>query len=250
MTVLHCIMPMAGLGTRTRDFSPDPKPFIKIAGIPLFRYALNGMPISDGVSLTYVLNLKDIRFCQERGLALLQEFTPKDIPYDVVFTQTTSGQAETVAKAILDRGIEGQILIGNSDTLVSSDFPPNLEAFDGALGVFESTNQGLSYLRQVDGLVVETAEKVVISNQASSGLYYFRSSRQFLDLFRGRRSLGESYVAPMYNDLIQRNGRVSFWEHKFVHPLGTTSEILEFEKRITADSSVLVNLGIDRWFHG
>jgi hypothetical protein len=86
----------------------------------------------------------------------------------------------------------------------------------------------MSYVRLEGNDVVETAEKKVISNHASSGLYYFRKACDFRRIYRGSEFSGESYVAPLYNELIKSEAKVGIWHHKSVTPLGTTEELEAF----------------------
>jgi hypothetical protein len=61
--------------------------------------------------------------------------------------------------------------------------------------------------------VAEVTEKIRISDLCSTGLYYFRSTGMFFDLYAGIAGRdpatlqgGERYIAPLYNTAI-REGR-------------------------------------------
>lgn len=233
-------MPMAGLGTRTKSFSPNPKPFIDIKGIPLFKFALRGLPLDICTKLTFVLNENDRDFYISRGKQLLDAFTPADIPKRVVFTQTTTGQAATVHAALIEEDLNIPLLIASCDTMVTGDFPSDYEQWDGLLGTFWSDSPAMSYVRLSGDNVVETAEKLVISNNASSGLYFFRHGRTFQEVFQLSEHSGESYVAPLYNLLVNKQLKVGVWSHGLVTPLGTAQELKDFES--TLDESFLFSL--------
>ena len=225
---IHIVMPMAGLGSRTKTFSLDPKPFLEIHGLPLFKFALHGLPLERCRKITFVLNNKDRDFYEERGVHLMERFAPRGIARTVFFVDTTSGQAETVNLALQPEDGQSPLLIASCDTLVSQDFPSDYDTWDGLLGTFRSTDPGMSYVRLEKGRVVETAEKVVISDQASSGLYFFKRARDFQRVFRDHNFLGESYVAPLYNGLIGSGSKIGVWSHGHAIPLGTSLELSTF----------------------
>jgi NDP-sugar pyrophosphorylase family protein len=226
--LIHAVMPMAGLGSRTKSFSQNPKPFIPLFGIPLFKFALAGLPLDRCSKLTFVLNEKDRDFFNEAGKQLLEDFGPKHLATTVVFTSTTSGQAETVDLALSPADLSSPLLIASCDTMFSNDFPSDSDEWDGLLGTFWSESPAMSYVRLEDEVVVETAEKRVISNHASSGVYFFRRAADFREAYRESTFQGESFVAPLYNRLISQQAKIGIWQHSSVVPLGTADELIEF----------------------
>lgn len=128
----------------------------------------------------------------------------------VVFEQETAGQADTVYQGLqrmqsAQHG--GALTIFNIDTFRPGFTMPALDC-DGYLEVFEGEGEHWSFVRPgADGTVLETTEKVRISNLCSDGLYYFRDRSLFEDAFRhaannGLRVRAEFYIAPLYNYLI------------------------------------------------
>jgi dTDP-glucose pyrophosphorylase len=103
------------------------------------------------------------------------------------------------------------------------------DSHDGLLGTFRSKSSQYSYAR-VDqtGRVLETAEKKVISDLASSGLYFFKSPDLFILALQAMKYSGEKFVAPLYNYLISQGYLVGVFEHSFVIPLGTSEEISDY----------------------
>ncbi len=219
---------MAGLGSRTKNFSQNPKPFINLFGVPLFKFALHGLPLERCSKITFVLNEGDRHFFDSYGRKLLLEFVPQGLETNVLFTGTTSGQAETVDIALSDEDLARPLLIASCDTMVSRDFPADFNNWDGLLGTFWSESPSMSYVRLEGEEVVETAEKKVISHHASSGLYYFKEAGEFRRAYRRSQFHGESYVAPLYNELIKSHAKVGIWHHKSVTPLGTAEELEAF----------------------
>jgi len=129
----------------------------------------------------------------------------------------TRGQAETVALGLRSHLSDTKIYIFNIDTIHFSFRKDSaLEALDGYLEVFQGEGNHWSFVEPgPDGIVRRTTEKDRISSLCSNGLYYFRSSDAYLDLFErfertGDSVNGEFYIAPMYNALIHDGGKVGY----------------------------------------
>jgi hypothetical protein len=134
----------------------------------------------------------------------------------------TSGQATTVILGLDDIGCPADepITVFNIDTFRPGFRYPEADWFahsDGYLEVVRASDPGLSFVRADPGTpeprVLETAEKKVISDLASTGLYHFRRADDFhtaYDKERMRPSAGELYIAPMYNHLIAAGKQVHF----------------------------------------
>lgn len=138
--------------------------------------------------------------------------------YQVVVTEPTRGQADTVFKGV-DLGHiqdDENILIFNIDTIRTGfTFPEDIDKWDGYLECFVGDGANWSYAKTADDTaktkVIETAEKKEISNFCSTGIYYFKHSSEFVKAYheneaRPINGLKELYVAPLYNFLI-RDGK-------------------------------------------
>ena len=218
---------MAGLGTRTSDRHVKPKPLIMVKNKPLFAWAIEGLPWDRASELIVVTNKKVAEFVEFKNL--LKTYTPKDCNLTVeVLDMPTSGQAETVLKGTENMKKDHGLVIFNCDTSISEDFPRDFERWEGLLGTFSSSNPGMSYL-EVDGeKVTKTVEKEVISNCASTGLYYFASREIFKSAYENTNFQNESFIAPMYNSMIQQGLNVGHFATQKVIHLGTSNEIASF----------------------
>ena len=137
--------------------------------------------------------------------------------YDVlILDQTTKGQAETVYIGLKNSNIEmdESITIFNIDTFHKKfQLPLNIKDWDGYLEVFWGDGNNWSYAKtesQNSTKVIETAEKVQISNYCSTGMYYFNRAFNYLEAYENEylnnTLIKEQYIAPLYNFLI-RNGK-------------------------------------------
>ena len=139
-------------------------------------------------------------------------------PIILTIPKLTRGQSETVltAKKLINN--ENPILIHNADTAftINESWIETLkkQAHDGALLVFKSDEDRWSYSRANDqGEVKEIREKVVISSWASTGTYYFRKGKYFVEsaeneIKNGITEKGEFYIGPLYNKLILKGKKL------------------------------------------
>jgi len=89
-----------------------------------------------------------------------------------------------------------------------------------------------------DGTVAEVVEKKVISNEATVGLYNFRYGKDFVSsademIKRNLRVNNEFYVAPAYNLLIEKGGKIvvrqTGREYAGMYGLGTPDDYEFFQ---------------------
>lgn len=154
----------------------------------------------------------------------------------------TSGQAATAQAARIPDPAR-PILIYNIDTLIEPSVI-KLEMWDAASGwipCFAGMGDGWSFARTdpVTGQVVEVREKQRISQHCSLGLYGFPSFASFDAAVQryyadpGRLERGETYIAPVYNQLVANGVPVTLANIpvEAVHPLGTPDEWARFTAR-------------------
>lgn len=206
-------MPMAGRGERFRQAGFKlPKPLIPIDGEPMFVRATKSLPLGLATELVFaILEEHIVQFALDR---LIQEHFGHLPLRIVVLKQVTSGQAETVKVATEGSAADSALLIFNADSAFDddlSDYLPQLgPEVAGVVQVFRDRQPRWSFVRCDNHLrVIEAAEKRPISDLASTGLYYFRSLREYRELYQ-RLDLcnGETYIAPMYNQLVTQGAVV------------------------------------------
>lgn len=138
-----------------------------------------------------------------------------------LLTAPTAGQAETVALGLAEAALPdaAPLTIFNIDTFRPGfRFPAAgwFAASDGYLEVFRGSGANWSYVRPAPGpepVALETAEKRPISDLCCTGLYHFARAGDFraaLAAERAAPSAPELYVAPLYNHLIGRGGRIHY----------------------------------------
>jgi len=214
------VIPMAGLSKRFVDAGYDrPKYMLPLAGKTVFDFAIESFRLYfDDTSFLFIG--RDVA-----GTAAFIKYACESLglrkPLIVMLDAPTAGQAETVELGLQQVGVdvETPVTIFNIDTFRPSFSFPNEDWWprsDGYLEVFRGTGLNWSYVRpspMESGLVLETTEKRPISDLCCTGLYHFRSAREFhaaLTQERASPTSAELYVAPLYNHLIRSGMRIHY----------------------------------------
>jgi UDP-N-acetylglucosamine diphosphorylase / glucose-1-phosphate thymidylyltransferase / UDP-N-acetylgalactosamine diphosphorylase / glucosamine-1-phosphate N-acetyltransferase / galactosamine-1-phosphate N-acetyltransferase len=233
---MKVVMPMAGRGSRyaNQGFT-EPKPFINILGRPIFSWAIQSLKGVEFEELIVIL-LKD----HASYVKKFKDHFPRGTRY-VMIDEVTDGQLCTVleAKEILEEGTVTDLLVISSDTLVISNMGEDIRKrteCEGLISVANLPGDQWSFARTNDeGKVLAVSEKVRISENASTGLYYFRNTANFLELAGEmvrdqEKTRGEFYVMPLYQKYIDRGyyiGVSNAWE---MWDLGTPEASKAFQE--------------------
>lgn len=215
------VIPMAGLSSRfTKAGYNLPKYMLDLHDRPVFDYALASFR-AQFEQVPFLIICRDIKgtpdFVRERCAVL----GIKDVKV-AVLTAPTSGQGETVLLGLDVSGVNDAVPI----TIFNIDsFRPGFRFSDSRpsfLEVFRGVGEQWSFVEPVPedankniGGAQRVIEKMRISDLCCTGLYHFRSAGNFRYAYEAERvtpsqDLKETYIAPMYNQLITRGEPVSF----------------------------------------
>jgi dTDP-glucose pyrophosphorylase len=236
---MNIVMPMAGRGSRFAQIGiTTPKPLIPVRGKPMYAWATDGLPLARAKRLIFICLSEHLT-----DLALAEDIKTRYAPFNpaiIALDHVTEGQACTVltARQLIDN--DQPLLIFNADTYCPTTLDAALARFgprvDGVLDVFQAEGDKWSFARaDVQGRVLETAEKRRIGPWATTGLYYFRRGGDFVRhatamIEADERSNREFYVAPVYNRLIAAGGDVRINPVEQVWVLGTPEDLAHFER--------------------
>lgn len=211
---------MAGHGQRFIDAGYTvPKPYIPIAGVPMIERVMDSIRPRG----------------PHRYTLLTRELVGE-----------TRGAVDTLlhAEPLID--LTAPCLVANCDQYLSRGVHPWLDDIgDSAASIltFNSTNPHHSYVKTRRGRVTDIAEKVVISDQAVLGVYWFRSGFLLMDyaekVLTGDPVLGEYYVSSILDLMIRDDLTVTAHDIDVhdKHMLGTPEELMIFLDKI-ADGRV------------
>ncbi|MDA9058176.1 hypothetical protein N9K59_02795 [Candidatus Thioglobus sp.] len=163
------------------------------------------------------------------------------IPINNLFlVEDTKGQAETARLSISNiekrfGGMKGNLVFHNIDTLLYNrsvkKISDALRSNSGYIDIFISSNHSYSYVLTQDGLVTRVAEKVVLSEQATSGLYAFQNA----EIFTSYYMKNDEYIIDSYKRMIDANLQVaagSLYTENETIVLGTPSEFIDNSRRL------------------
>lgn len=234
---MNIVIPMAGRGARFADRGYEiPKPLIQVAGYPMIYWALKSLKQIPSSKLIFIaLRTHEEVFGIKK---ILQRFV--SAPFELLLLDDiTEGQLCTVLTARQWIDADEGLLIANADTFVVSDLGCEISSLSsevhGLISVADMPGERWSFARTDEsGWVVEVAEKVRISDHASTGLYYFSSGREFLDIADTiiadqERTRGEYYVIPVYQKYIQRGLQVRLSQAQEMWDMGTPESLAFFQ---------------------
>ena len=235
---MNFVIPMAGAGSRFKKAGFDkPKMLLEAHGKTLLEWSVDSLPLEICTSLIFI-GLKEHKEKYNLEYFIKEKYNR----YNLIFlwiNSITRGQAETVYKVkdLIDYNTD--LVVFNIDTFfISETLKKNLlrNNIDGVLGAFNSKEDRFSYAKlDQRGFVIKTAEKVVISDYALTGLYHFKYPKDFFDICKKHLEnnilyKNEFYIAPMYNELINQGKKFIIDLAKDHWILGTPNEYNFFLK--------------------
>lgn len=232
---MQIVIPMAGRGQRFRDAGyKKPKPLIDVDGKPMVWRVLSNLP-RDCSGSPLLIALAEHRIeLEKEGSRRLQETheAPKRFRW---IENVTQGAACTVltAEGYVD---DEPLLIANADQWL--DWSPEhfvdfvqRDGCDGAIVTFRASGPKWSYAYvREDGTIAAVAEKVPISHEGTTGVYYWkRASACFASIRRmmekNLRVNDEFYLAPSFNEMIVDGARIVAYPVPRMWSMGTPDDL-------------------------
>lgn len=234
---LNIVIPMAGAGSRfAKEGYTDPKPLIQVNGMPMIELVIK--------NLRPKMPHQFIFICQQAHIInyhLLEKFN-RWAPGCIVvgIDGVTEGAACTVLAAKDHFNNNNPLMIANSDQYVDVDINKYLaamqtERLDGLIMTMKANDAKWSYVGLDQSYRVTcVVEKEVISDEATVGIYNFRSGSLFVEsaesmIMKKLRVNNEFYVAPVYNQIIENGNSVGIFnigsEANGMYGLGTPADL-------------------------
>ena len=230
---------MAGRGSRFQDAGYTfPKPLIDVNSKTMIEVVVDNLRPS--------CDHKFIFICQKEHYDkydlyhILQNATKNKFEI-VQIDGITEGAACTVLTASQYINSDEDVMIANSDQFIDikiDDFiaQGRKESVDGLIMTFKASHPKWSYARvDSSGKVLEVAEKRLISDKATVGIYYFKKGSDFVNgaqsmIEKNIRTNNEFYVCPVYNELILEDKNINIYDIPVenMHGMGTPEDLNAF----------------------
>jgi dTDP-glucose pyrophosphorylase len=199
---------MAGKGQRFIDEGyTDPKPLLKVKDKYLIEYVIDSMRFP-GAKFIFIVRKQHV---DNFGVdSILKKIVPESEV--LVIDEITQGAICTILKAKNFFNNDEEVITKDCDQVVDW-VPEHFLSFvrrhnaDGAVVSINTDNPGFSFVRVQENKILETAEKMVISNFGATGLYYFKRGSDLIKyankmIDKNIRTNNEFYVCPVYNEYI------------------------------------------------
>jgi len=252
--MLNIVVPLAGKGSRFVDAGhEDPKPFIDVAGIPMILRVIENLMPYEAHRFIFIAR-------REHELYIKKHMS---FATDVIYIdEVTEGAACTVLLAEKFINNNDPLIIANSDQLVEWNQGASVQTYcddaygtqitwkesnniqdmintcetqgyEGMIATFNANHPKWSYARTSGGRVVEVAEKKVISNHATVGIYFYRLGKFFVQaakrmIKKNIRVNGEFYVCPVFNEMIDMRWTVGIYLVSHMVGLGTPEDLRRY----------------------
>jgi HAD superfamily hydrolase (TIGR01509 family) len=236
------VIPMAGHGSRFSSAGYTfPKPLIEVKNKPMIEVVVRNLGL-DPSTAQFVFIVQKAHFEKYHLPEFLEKIAPgcKIVQVEGV----TEGAACSVllAREYIDNDLP--LVLANSDQFVEWDpaaFFYQMENVDAGIASFRSSHPKWSYAKlDSDGFVSEVAEKKVISEHATVGIYYYRHGSDFVKAARQMiekniRVNNEFYVCPVFNELVSEGKKIRLFDVNKMWGIGVPEDLEYFLNNYKGD---------------
>ena len=238
---LNIVIPMAGEGSRfTKAGYTFPKPMIEIHQKPMIQLIVESL----GLKGNFIFIVRQEHLDKYNLKSLLNIIAPNC--KIIVIDKLTEGAACTVllAKKYINNG--KPLIIANSDQFIEWNPSETMYNFstkkiDGGILTFDTLHPKWSYAKvDKNNIVTEVAEKKVISNHGTVGVYYWKKGQDFVKyaeqmIDKNIRVNNEFYVCPVFNEAIVDKKVIKIHNVDSMWGLGTPEDLDYYLKYYNKD---------------
>ena len=237
---LNILVPMAGEGSRFKEAGYFfPKPIIEVLNKPMIQWVIESLNIE--ANYIFIIQKKHQEKFNIKSMLKILQPNCKIIEID----QLTEGAACTTLLAKKYINNNDPLIIANSDQYIKWNSSQSIYNFitkkiDGGILTFNSVHPKWSYAKcDKDSNVTEVAEKKVISNNATVGVYFWKKGSDYVKyanqmIKKNVRVNNEFYVCPVFNEAIKDSKTIKIEKVEEMHGLGTPEDLSNFLTYIQA----------------
>ena len=232
---LNIVIPMAGASSRFVNAGYSfPKPLIEVNKKPMIQIVKESL----GINGQYIFLVRGEHLKKYNLESFLKILAPNC--KIIIVDKLTEGAACTVMLAKKYINNDNPLIIANSDQYIEWNPSETMYKFtsqkiDGGILTFNSIHPKWSYAKidQDNKKVIEVAEKNVISNNATVGVYYWKKGSDFVKyanqmISNNIRVNNEFYVCPVFNQAIKDEKIIKISKVDSMWGLGTPEDLKNF----------------------
>ena len=231
---MNVLIPMAGAGSRFADAGYTfPKPLIEVGNKPMIQVVTDNL----NIEAHHIFIVQKEHYQKYNLETVLKLIKPNCSIVQVEGVTEGAACTTLLAKKLINNN--NPLVIANSDQFVEWNanevmYAFSTEGIDGGILTFQSTHPKWSYAKKNDsGFVSEVAEKKPISTNATVGIYYYKKGSDYVKcaeemIEKDIRTNNEFYVCPVYNQLIEKGGKVRTKDIRKMWGLGTPEDLNNF----------------------
>jgi dTDP-glucose pyrophosphorylase len=248
--MLNIVIPMAGAGSRfAKEGYVDPKPLIKVHNEPMIKLVIDNLKPSQAHRFIFICQAEHLK--KYNMTEKITQWAPSSVIIEI--NGLTEGAACTVLVAKEFINNQDPLMIANSDQYIDTDIDHylndmNIKKLDGLIMTMKATDPKWSFVGlNEENFVSKVVEKLVISDEATVGIYNYARGQDFVEsaekmIANNERVNNEFYVAPVYNQLIQAGKKIGIYnigsEANGMYGLGTPQDLslflsLPISKKVT-----------------
>lgn len=233
------LIPMAGESSRFKNAGyKDVKPMIKVNNKTMLEVVIKNI----GIEAEYVFIVRK----EDEDLYHISEYISKYVKNGKIVIQDGKLDgavcSSLLAKDLIDN--DDHLVIANIDQYIDDDINEIINGFiskgvDGGILTFENFDPKWSYVKTNEfGTIDAVAEKNVISNEATCGIYFWNKGSDFVKyanrmMEKNIKTNNEFYICPVYNEAIGDQKLIISHKVKEMHGMGTPDDLEIFlEKNI------------------
>ena len=228
---LNIVIPMAGEGSRfVKAGYTFPKPMIEVHQKPMIQLIIESL----GLKGNFIFIVRKEHLDKYNLRSLLNIIAPNC--KIIIIDKLTEGAACTVLLAKKYISNDKPLVIANSDQFIEWNPSETMYNFstkkiDGGILTFNTVHPKWSYAKvDEDNIVTEVAEKKVISNHGTVGVYYWKKGKDFIKyaqqmIKKNIRVNNEFYVCTVFNEAIKDNKSIKIYDVKSMWGLGTPEDL-------------------------
>jgi len=205
------MLPMAGKSStlQVEQFGYPP-PLIEISGEPMIQKVVRNLACGDWIEkIIYIVSKAD---CNKYHLDESLKLLATNVQSEVISIETSTSGALCSVMMAIDHVKKSPLCIANTDQVIFGGVGVSVKEFlnskaDAGCLTFQSVHPRWSFVKTIDGQILQAAEKKPISNNAIAGFYMYRDSIDFYKyankaILSGPGSNGVYYISEVFNEYI------------------------------------------------